>query len=420
LNSWFPRSGGACFDTGLHALTNFVPPEASGAPLNRILRQLRIRRGDLNLLPQSTSAIQFPGCSLLLNNDFQAFRAQIEELFPGEVQAFARLLERIEAAGYSGEAPDGQSARGVMTECGIGRRLQDMLAMPVMYYGNTMPGDMVFGDFATMFKSVVREGFARPAGGMKAFLRVLTDKLEANGGVLALGNGISSLEVSGGRVTGAVDSRGERHTASHFISTVGALESAVLLGEAAPPLLKKARPGEMGFVEALVELKAPPAALGFPHCVAFVNLPERFEFAPPSAPGELPESVLICAPGNYQGSDESSLLRISAITRTEWWFGCAEDEYRARKAAAAEKCLEFLGRYDSRLAADARCIDFFTPRTIKRFTGHADGVLYGSPDKLRDFRSGLENLTIAGTDQGLLGIVGAMLSGILAANLTLS
>ena len=41
LNSFYKR-GGRRFDTGLHALTNYVPRGTAGAPLTRILRQLRI------------------------------------------------------------------------------------------------------------------------------------------------------------------------------------------------------------------------------------------------------------------------------------------------------------------------------------------------------------------------------------------
>jgi phytoene dehydrogenase-like protein len=60
--------------------------------------------------------------------------------------------------------------------------------------------------------------------------------------------------------------------------------------------------------------------------------------------------------------------------------------------------------------------DVFTPRTITRFTGHANGAIYGSPTKFRNGLTEVENLLLCGTDQGLLGIVGAMLSGIEVAN----
>ncbi|MEJ6621970.1 MAG: hypothetical protein QNL93_08495 [Opitutae bacterium] len=60
--------------------------------------------------------------------------------------------------------------------------------------------------------------------------------------------------------------------------------------------------------------------------------------------------------------------------------------------------------------------DTFTPRTIKKYTNHANGALYGSPRKSRTGSTNLKNLYLAGTDQGYIGIVGAMLGGIAVAN----
>ena len=61
--------------------------------------------------------------------------------------------------------------------------------------------------------------------------------------------------------------------------------------------------------------------------------------------------------------------------------------------------------------------DLFTPTTVKKYTGHEGGAVYGSPDKTRSGQTEIEGLYIIGTDQGFLGIVGAMLSGISIANL---
>jgi len=60
--------------------------------------------------------------------------------------------------------------------------------------------------------------------------------------------------------------------------------------------------------------------------------------------------------------------------------------------------------------------DMFTPRTITKFTGHLRGAIYGAPVKQRQGRTALENVYLCGTDQGFLGIIGAMLSGISMAN----
>ncbi len=44
------------------------------------------------------------------------------------------------------------------------------------------------------------------------------------------------------------------------------------------------------------------------------------------------------------------------------------------------------------------------------------GAIYGSPTKIKDGDIGYENMFLAGTDQGFLGIVGSMLSGISIVN----
>jgi phytoene dehydrogenase-like protein len=68
------------------------------------------------------------------------------------------------------------------------------------------------------------------------------------------------------------------------------------------------------------------------------------------------------------------------------------------------------------LAAATIATDTFTPRTITRYTGHLQGAIYGTPQKIRDGRTPVKNLYLCGTDQGLMGIIGAMLSGISMAN----
>ena len=58
-------------ETGLHAITNYAPPENKHAPLNRLLRQLKIPRRSLKFRQQQTSEILFLGKAALLfsNND---------------------------------------------------------------------------------------------------------------------------------------------------------------------------------------------------------------------------------------------------------------------------------------------------------------------------------------------------------------
>jgi phytoene dehydrogenase-like protein len=61
--------------------------------------------------------------------------------------------------------------------------------------------------------------------------------------------------------------------------------------------------------------------------------------------------------------------------------------------------------------------DIFSPLTIERYTWHLNGTVYGSIDKTRDGTTKVAGLFIIGTDQGFLGIIGSILSGISMANL---
>jgi len=137
-------------------------------------------------------------------------------------------------------------------------------------------------------------------------------------------------------------------------------------------------------------------------------------------------SGVICIPNNFDfgpGRElPEGLFRCTCLASYPQWAHLPEDVYRADKARwyaeiqrSAQRFLPPLSSPDA-LAAATLATDMFTPRTITKFTGHAGGAIYGSPVKIRDGRTSLANLYLAGTDQGFLGIVGAMLSGISMAN----
>jgi phytoene dehydrogenase-like protein len=61
-------------------------------------------------------------------------------------------------------------------------------------------------------------------------------------------------------------------------------------------------------------------------------------------------------------------------------------------------------------------VDTFTPTTIRRYTGHLGGAVYGCPEKRYDGSTRVKSLYLCGTDQGYVGIIGVILSGISIAN----
>ena len=57
-----------------------------------------------------------------------------------------------------------------------------------------------------------------------------------------------------------------------------------------------------------------------------------------------------------------------------------------------------------------------TPLTFERFTYRLGGAVYGSGVKRWDGTTRFDNLFLCGADQGWLGVVGAMVSGVTMAN----
>lgn len=417
MNSYYLRSGVAV-DTGLHALTNFVPPERRAAPLNTLFRQLRLRREAFDLCPQSYSLIEFPGDSLRLDNDFEAFTARVAAQFPDQAAGFAALVARIRGTDALSPASPRQSARAVVGSHISSPRLQDMLYCPVMYYGNAQVDDMDFNQFCIIFQSVLMEGFARPRQGMRPFLGVLLARFAAQGGDLSLGVGVRSLAVAADGQQVVTTDRGEQLTASAVLSSAGGPETARLCDGVAPAELAAMPPGEQGFTETLCELNCPPREIGLDACVIFRNTTARFRFRPPAS-GVDADSQVVCMPGNYPGCGETAcarLVRLTHLAAPAWWHGLSAEDYRRSKLELIARQVDMMDAWKPGFKAAVVSCDMFTPKTISRYTGHCNGAIYGSPEKLTSGRSSRDGLYLCGTDQGFLGIVGAMLSGVAIVN----
>ncbi|MGN0892765.1 MAG: phytoene desaturase family protein [Oligosphaeraceae bacterium] len=417
MNSWYLRKG-ITLDTGLHALTNLAPPQESAAPLNLLLRQLRIRRPELRLTPQVRSRISFPSGELLLTNDFPALVGQVQRLFPQEAQGFLALAEEMRRLGYGAAPTPDRSANALLERHIASPLLRDMLRLPVFFYGNPTPEDMEATAFATMFRSIFLEGLGRPMGGMRPFLETLETHLRRENVALHLGEGVRKILLDKqGRTRGILTDHGTTVEAPLVVSTIGAWETAALCPPGTCPTLAQCPPGEICFLEAIFTLPQPPAKYGFQDAVLFLCLQDEFSFAPTNH-GEA-NALLVCAPGNYQGEDtspEARLLRVSTLTEKTPWFSSSPEEYARQKALHVQALRKSLATAYPRMAQEALLLDAFTPKTLHHFTGHANGAIYGSPVKVPLDAPMPQGLRLAGTDQGLLGIVGAMLSGVLAAN----
>ena len=425
LNSFYSQQGRK-FDVGLHALTNFVRPGVKGTPLTKLLRQLRISRDEFQLAEQKRSRVAFGPSgevSLSFTNDFEVFESEVAREFPAEIDGFTRLIDQVRTFDDVGLDATPVSARAVVRRYISNPLLEDMLFCPVMYYGSAQERDMEFGQFVIMFKALFLEGFARPLDGVRVILRILVDKYRAAGGERRMKCGIKRVIATGDKATAIELEDGTTVTADHIMSSIGAPETEKLWEQ--PSTIERSPVGALSFVETITILDRQPAALGWgDDTIVFFNDAERFEYAAAREQVD-PRSGVICMPNNFAYADGEELpegiFRCTCLANYERWTNLPEAEYLAAKThwydeiqASARRFLPTL--HDQSLAGATIATDMFTPRTVEKYTGHFGGAIYGSPLKHRQGRTSLSNVYLCGTDQGFLGIIGAMLSGISMAN----
>jgi phytoene dehydrogenase-like protein len=423
LNSFYSQDGRK-FDVGLHAMTNYVPKGTKGTPLTKLLRQLRIPYEALDLCPQNGSRIHFPGCQLEFTNDFAHFEAEVAHAFPQQIDGFRTLAKEVRNLDAFNLGAIPSSARKAVQRHISDPLLEDMLFCPVMYYGSAQEHDMDYGQFAIMFRSLFFEGFARPLDGVRVIIKLLQDQYRSLGGVRKMKCGIRKIHTSGSKASAIELENGATITADKIISTAGAVET-VRLCEDQPEDAASDNIGQLSFTETITVFDRQPADFGWDDTIIFFNTAERFRYARVEDALVDPTSGVICFPNNYQYGEgrqlDEGFLRVTAMANHDQWCALNEDDYLAQKAHWYAKLQQVtLGLLPkAKLDLDTHRIasDMFTPRTVRKYTGHLNGAIYGAPNKIKDGRTHLENLYLAGTDQGFLGIVGAMLSGISMANL---
>jgi len=251
------------------------------------------------------------------------------------------------------------------------------------------------------------------------------EKYRAAGGERRMKCGVRRILSRSDRAVALELDSGETITADHILSSIGAPETQALLQPPVPTGPAAPRTGALSFVETITILEPQPGALGWgDDTIVFFNDSSRFDYSAAGPPVDV-RSGVICFPNNFAYPPGEQLpegiFRCTCLARHAAWADLPEAEYRAAKAhwyeaiqASARRFLPAVS--DGQLRSATLATDMFTPRTVEKFTGHLGGAIYGSPDKNRPGRTQLANLYLCGTDQGFLGIIGAMLSGISMAN----
>jgi len=415
LNSYYSLNG-YDLDVGLHAVTNFAPRGVSTSALSKIFRQLRIRPENFDLSPQKKSRIAFPGATLEFTNEFACLEEEVAEKFPSQKDRFRKLVETVRNADPYHPSAERRSAREAVSSAISEPLLAEMLLAPLMYYGNAMEDDMDYRQFVIMFQSIYLEGFARPRRGVREILDTLLSRLDESGGDLKLESGVRKILVENKKISGVELMDDTRIECDSALSSIGLLETIAICPESASRESKPAE-GRLAFMESINILDSSPVELGMEHAITFFSNRENFSFRKPDEPVDVNDGV-ICVPDNFSYGEplNSNMVRITNKADYAYWENINPMENLPRKRDWHSRSIEGAAAYMPDIRQKIKFLDIFTPRTVKRYTGHINGAVYGSPDKVWSGGTALPNLFLCGTDQGFLGIIGAMLSGISIAN----
>ncbi|MEJ2057448.1 MAG: FAD-dependent oxidoreductase, partial [Desulfofustis sp.] len=283
--------------------------------------------------------------------------------------------------------------------------------------GSSWENDIDFKQFVIMFRSVYQEGLFRPAGTIKNLLDLLDDKLNQYGGTLKLGTGVRTIISQGENIIGVTLENGERILCKHLVSTIGLDETKHLLGGRT----KSEDDRRLSFIESIFQLST-TALQTLPRdrtCI-FYSKEKDFRFEQPAAPVGY-DSGVISLPFNFRDlhdSKDSIEVRTTQLANYRDWLDASaySEKYDSmKKDHNLESCRQveaIVGRFADNIIFS----DCFTPLTVERYTGKHQGAIYGSPKKVSNGIIGYDNLVLAGTDQGFLGIIGSMLSGVSMVN----
>ncbi|MGY8766927.1 MAG: phytoene desaturase family protein [Pirellulales bacterium] len=417
LNSFY-RLDGRDYDVGLHAVTNYAEKGDRRGPLGRLLRQLRFKWDEFSLSPQLGSRIAFPDTSLAFDNDLELLKSEIRDNFPGQEDAFNNLLSQI--LDYDDINDDNYpgSARGIIAATISDPLLIEMLFCPLMWYGNAREHDMDWGQFCIMFRSIYMEGFARPFKGVRLLLKNLIRKYRKLGGELRLRSGVQKIKVEDGRTVGVVLDDGEELEARKVVSSAGYFETMRLCEDCQSE--KPSEPGRLSFVESISVIDKQPKDVGYPSTIVFFNDTNKFHWEKPEDQLCDVRTGVICSPNNFaypagEQFDEG-FIRMTALANFDKWTTLPDSEYEREKIVWNDRLIESAARFIPDFRRHVKATDMFTPKTIQRFTWHQNGAIYGAPEKRLDGSTHLPNLFICGTDQGFVGIIGAIISGVSIAN----
>ncbi|MDE0819455.1 MAG: phytoene dehydrogenase, partial [Pirellulaceae bacterium] len=364
-------------------------------------------------------SISFPNVELAFDNNIDLLRSEVARAFPNQIDNFEKLMDSLVDYDDLEQSHFELSTRERLSEVITDPLLIEMILCPVMWYGNPREHDMDYGQFCIMFRALFLEGLARPFDGVRLILRKLVRKFRELGGELKLRTGVQQIKIDEGRAVGVILDCGDEISAKNILSSVGAVETFRLCDD--EDITHVHKTGQLSFIEAISTLDTYPLELGHDKTIIFFNDSDKFHWQRPLDDLCDVRTGVICTPNNYcydasDGELPDGVMRITALADFNRWKNLNKDDYDKQKEFWFNKVVDSATQFAPDYREHTIDTDMFTPQTIQRFTSHDNGAVYGATRKWFDGTTNFKNLFLCGTDQGFVGIVGSIISGISMAN----
>jgi phytoene dehydrogenase-like protein len=460
----FTRPGGWSWDVGLH----YVGEMGEGMMGRRLFDFITESRVKWNPLPDVYDVFVYPDLEVRACKGEANFRRALIDAFPHErsnIEQYFRDLKS--AAGWTtrnimrmaAPAPLGWLVAGVnrftsdlaleVTQRYLERRFRDPRLRAVVTsqwadYG-VPPGRSAFATHAVIATHYLN-GAWYPAGGAGEIAKATSAVIRSAGGELLPDHEVTRILLEGDRAVGVAVNikKGKAGSSAEFcapvvVSDAGAWNTfARMLPASATPFREQLKSPPEGFevVELFLGLRRDPRELGFrgenywlfdsfdhdkiyarrndllkgQAAMAYVSFPSLKD---PRAERHTAE---IIAPLSY-GSLETH--------RGEPWRRRSE-EYKSAKERITRALLELVERHHPGFGDLVEYSELGTPLTFEYFTAAPCGAIYGypgTPEKYSQAWLGpctpIGNLYLTGSDVALLGVMGALMGGVLTASCVL-
>ena len=444
------------FATGVHYVSGVGPQAGPEGQVRRLLESLG--DGTLQFAPCANpyDIVRLPGFTFGIPHPESAYRAALNERFPGEAVAIERWFDACHAARKAGFAL--MAAHSLPTWIGWGvrllrtsqlsawaqRTLADELAtiaQPQLRavlgarwadYG-APPQTAPFIEHAWV-TGAYDGGAYYPVGGPARFAQTLLPTVEMAGGEYRLGAEVRRIVVENGHAVGVEVAQGGKvsiERAKHVISDIGLANTLACLDPSAATQWREQasalRPG-LGYVALYIGLEGDIAAAGATSANHWIYESEDIgrvwrQPADEDAPGLFVSFPSLKDPA-WQGPPTAEVLGLVDRAAFAPWLHNADaaDDYAAFKDWVAERLLAQFERHFPALAPMVRFHEAATPLTQRRFVRAVDGAMYGLEVSVErqgsdaiNLRTPVPGLLLAGQDVVGPGVQAAFMGGLMAA-----